>query len=108
MIGTSRVNGASSDEIVVLVDLALVGIGAAGEYLVERDLAAQCRRLQNCEGAGQVAQALAPACLGIGAAFDSLQPVELLDGVRVTQPQRKELLARVGAQRLLELLLQRL
>src|SRR5262245_25491771 len=91
----------------MLVDLALVAVDTSLEYLIDRNLAAQRRRLEDRKGAGQVAQTLAPAGLGVGATLDRPQPVELLDGVGVAQAQWKELLALDVAQRTLELVLQR-
>src|SRR5262245_13727007 len=91
----------------MLVDLALIPVDPAVEHLVHRNLATERRGFEDREGAGQVAQPLAAAGLGVGAALDRPQPVELLDGVGVAQAQREELLALGVAQRALELLTQR-
>src|SRR5437868_9276853 len=80
------------DQAVVLVDLTLIDVGAAVEHLIERDPASERRRLEDGVGAGQIAQALLPAGLRVSAALNRAQPIELLDGKRIAQPQRKELL----------------
>jgi hypothetical protein len=75
--------------MIIHIDLPLVAVHAAVQHISDAHLPAQRRRLEDREGADQVAQPFAPARLRVAAALDGAQPVERMDGVWIAQAERE-------------------